>query len=263
MPKYYRLKEKTTVIYDTLIIGSGYTSLGYAIAKGNTIICEEREICDTQFYLSLKQYKTEEYIPNTEMGRNLSDYYTNMRLFREGMQNLNGFECAFCGFALQQNVEILLKCRVINYVTDKNGHYDIRVITGAGMEHIFAKRVIDLRPKERNKQLTILFTTNDEDADIPILESIFPEARVEKAFYESRYAIHIPVMSNADYNTAIMDIYRAWSKVLHNAKIVYIASAFATVSINKGEVPNDSNYLNPIAAFEAGVLLAGSEGRYH
>ena len=254
-------KEIKTLIYDTLIIGSGYTSLGYAIANGNTIICEEREICDTQFYLSLKQYKSEEYISNTKIGRELLDYYTNMGLLQNGMQNLNAFECAFCGFALQHNVQILLKCRVIDYIADQDGYYDVRVINGAGIEHICAKKVLDLRPKGLNKQLTVLFETNCKDADIPMLETIFPGAHIEKAFYESRHAIHIPVEFNADYNTVIMDIYDTWGKALHHAKILYIASAFATISTDKEETPNDSNYLNPIAAFEAGILYADTGRR--
>ena len=33
--------------YDTLLLGSGFFSVGYAAARGGCLIAEEEQICDT------------------------------------------------------------------------------------------------------------------------------------------------------------------------------------------------------------------------
>ena len=123
-------------IYDTLIIGSGYTSLGYAITRKNTIIVEEREMCDTEIGLSLKRYARGGYEAKTELGRELISRFTDLGIFARGMQNAAALECGFADLAIEKGVEILLKCRVISTNRTEDGIFDSRVISGGGIEHI-------------------------------------------------------------------------------------------------------------------------------
>ena len=43
--------------FDTVLIGSGYSSIGYAVGNKKTLIVEEQEIADTHFYLPLRSFR--------------------------------------------------------------------------------------------------------------------------------------------------------------------------------------------------------------
>ena len=92
--------------YDLLIIGSGYTSLGMALARKNVLICEESESCDVGFYSTLKCFTREDYNSKTKIGEDLYTYYKDLGLFSENMQNCTGFECGFCEFALRYSSRV-------------------------------------------------------------------------------------------------------------------------------------------------------------
>ena len=56
-------------IYDALIIGCGYASVGFARKNKNVIICEEHQICDTGFYLPARCYEHFPYRAKTAYKR--------------------------------------------------------------------------------------------------------------------------------------------------------------------------------------------------
>ena len=85
-------------IYDTLIIGSGYTSAGYAASHPGTLICEERQAVDTSFYLPLSGFCHHPYAPRSGEGKKLLEIFESMSLFQGGLQNTNGFEAALCTY---------------------------------------------------------------------------------------------------------------------------------------------------------------------
>ena len=62
-------------VYDTLIIGSGYFSVGYAMKNKNAVIVEDHQICDVNFYLPLKGYKYFPFSPSTTQGKKLLNHY--------------------------------------------------------------------------------------------------------------------------------------------------------------------------------------------
>ena len=111
-------------IYDTLILGSGYFSAGYAIARGHCAILEEHQICDTGFYLPLRSFAHHPYEPVTEPGRHLAAILDELAVFRDGMQNTNALECAFCRFLIEREITPILKCRVIGIRKQADGILD-------------------------------------------------------------------------------------------------------------------------------------------
>ena len=105
-------RRHTMEIYDTLIVGCGYGSVGYALARKNTVICDEHQICDTSFYLPMRTFRYTPYAPKTKEGADLQEFFDSFSLFKESVQNVNGFEYAFCKFISEKDLTILLKCRV-------------------------------------------------------------------------------------------------------------------------------------------------------
>ena len=236
-------------IYDTLIVGCGYSSVGYSTANKNTIICEEHQVCDTNFYLPLNTFSYTPYTPKTTEGKKLQKAFDDLSIFSGEFQNTNGFECAFCNYLVENPTNILLKCRVIK-VEKNNGVYDVTIQTNEGLSHLHTRQIIDCTNASKQKVITVLFTSFDIEATQKALLSAFNGAVIEKAFYENRYAIHISV-GDEDENTAKLYIYNKWCKLDTDSKIIYIAPVFSREE-NTTNILCDANYQNPIEAFEKG-----------
>ena len=240
-------------IYDTLIIGSGYFSVGYAAANPSTVICEEHQICDTGFYLPMRSFRHKPYSPKTEEGARLSDGFQALSLFRESEQNTNGFEFALCQYIAEQKPDLLLKCRVIHVLRRQDAVYDVTVHTNQGLKHLFAKNIWDTTDHSNEKYYTVLFVCKDIQKVKDTLLTAFDGAQIEAAFYEGRYALHMAVR-NTDENRIKLDIYETWRSLDTDAKILYMAPVFyGAPSTNE---MCDSHYENPIEAFEAGYFYA-------
>ena len=240
-------------IYDTLIIGSGYFSAGYASFLQDTIICEEHQICDTSFYLPLKSFAYKPYFPKTEEGTRLFDIYQSLALFKDGEQNTNGFEFAFCKYITENGINILLKCRVIRVKEQENGIFDVTIQTNEGLNHLFAKKIINATNEPKKKYFTVLFICNNIEKEKDKLLSLFSGAQIEPAFYKGRYAIHIPAY-DTDENLIKLEVYKKWKTLSTNAQILYMAPVFYGEA--NADKRFDGNYNNPIEAFESGYLYA-------
>lgn len=246
-------------IYETAIIGSGYTSIGYALSKGNSIIIEQNETADVGFYLCLKNYKHGTYAPTTQTGKSLLSLYQNLNLINEKEQNLSGFECGLCEFVYQNGLEILFKTRVVE-TKKENGVYKLTLITSGGIDYVYAKDVLDLTNVTPDKKsLTILYHTDTPDQTESDLKTAFKGCVVEKAFYNDRFAVIIPVEVNKDFNDAKVEIYGKWKESKINAKILYFAPTFAKIYTTSNNAMQDGYYANPIEAFEYGYNLANSQ----
>lgn len=239
-------------IYDTLIVGCGYGSVGYALANKNTVICEEHQICDTSFYLPMRTFHYTPYAPKTKEGADLQELFDSFSLFKEGVQNANGFEYAFCKFISEKDLTILLKCRVIRMLQKPDGIYDVTVQTNGGLSHLLAKQVLNATDCTEPKQYTVLFVCDCIDPVREQLESCFEGARIEPTAYENRYALHFVVCADTDENRIKLDVYHKWQSHAINAKILYMAPVF--YGNGSGGELCDGRFDNPIEAFEAGYL---------
>lgn len=243
-------------IYDTLIIGSGYTSAGYSASHPKTIICEEREALDTSFYLPLSGFCYHPYAPSSKDGARLFEIFNSLSLFEGDTQNINGFESAFCTYLSERELPVLLKCRVVSREVRDDGIIDATVQTNEGLTHIFTKKIIDARCKSEDKTLTVLFVADDATAARCELPRAFEGATVEPAFYKGRYALRVPVFG-MDENTVKPYIYKKWQSLTSGAKLLFIAPAFRLSG--DGNPMCDESYNNPIEAFEAGFFFEGGD----
>ena len=243
-------------IYDTLIIGSGYTSAGYSASHPKTIICEEREALDTSFYLPLSGFRYYPYAPKSNEGKRLLEIFNSLSLFEGDAQNTNGFEAAFCTYLSERELPVLLKCRVVSQRMCDDGIIDATVQTNEGLTHISTRKIIDARCKGDKKTLTVLFVAGDVESARRELLRAFEGASVEPAFYEGRYALRIPVCG-MDENTVKPFIYKKWKTLTSGAKILFIAPAFSL--LGDGNPMADESYNNPIEAFEAGFFFEGGD----
>ena len=243
-------------IYDTLIIGSGYTSAGYAASHPKALICEERQAADTSFYLPLSGFRHYPYAPRSGEGKRLLEIFESMSLFKGGLQNTNAFESALCTYLAECDLPILLKCRLVSSIVREDGIIDATVQTNEGLTHVFARRIIDTRCETSQKTLTVLFVTDNIDFSGEELIATFEGASIEPAFYDGRYALRIPVCG-MDENTVKPFIYKKWQTLTSNAKILFIAPVFAFSG--DGNPMADESYKNPIEAFEAGFFFKGGE----
>ena len=244
-------------IYDTLIIGCGYASVGYAKANPNTVICEEHQICDTGFYLPLRSFAYSHYSPKSEAGVRLKAVFDELSLFKNSSQNTNGFESAICKYLVANPSDILLKCRVIGYKLNSDGIIDATVLTNEGLSHVFTRKILNSVSSVPQNRLTVLFTTDDIEAEKEFLLSSFEDATIEPAFYEGRYALHLKC-NKADENAVKLWIYHRWCEIKTSAKILYIAPIFYGDKVPSNPLC-DTNYQNPVEAFEAGYFCAREE----
>ena len=240
--------------FDAVIIGSGYTSLGFALAQKRLLICEESESCDVEFCSALKSFKKVSYEPKTQYGKELLAHYEELGLFSEDQQNCSIFECGFCGFAMDKPVEFLLKCRVLQVCDCEEGKL-VTLLTNSGLEQVCTNLVVSAKAPVKEKVFSLLFSVNDPQADLSQVQQIFPEGMVEPAFYENRGALHIPVTADADYNRVLEEVFDRWNRHAPAARIILLASRFGAVAAENTEMPMDASFDNPIAAFEAGYLF--------
>lgn len=245
-------------LYNTLIIGSGYSSLGYAMASPETVICEEHQICDTGFYLPLRSFRYKHYSPKTEEGSELLGIFNTLSLFSANEQNTNGFEFAICKYIVRKQLDVLLKCRVVSIVPQPDLTYDVCVQTNEGLTHLFAKKILDTSNWSDEKYYTVLFVCDDVEKVKEKLLSAFSGAQIESAFYSGRYALHIPAYGT-DVNHIKLEIYEKWRSLGIDAKILYMAPVFYGVA--NADKLCDCNYDNPIEAFEAGYFYAKENDR--
>jgi len=237
---------------DTLIIGSGYTSLGYAFSRPDTLIVEERELCDVSFCFAQRGYGAVD-VQESGLASELYGYYRERGLVRDGLLNVGALEMGMCAFMQERGIKALLKCRVISVRALEDGCFEARVISGGGLEHIRARRVLDMRSRGERATLTLLFTA-DDTAAVSAVSSAFPEGTVTPAFYEGRYALTLPVCG--EYNEEKRRITDRWRAAEHEARLLYIAPALAVRSESSNGVPCDSGFDSPFDAFAAGAKYA-------
>lgn len=232
---------------DTLIIGSGYSSAGFAAAEKSCIIAEETEMCDKHFYLPLQCFEYKNFVPSEDLSSELYCTFEKLGLFKNSMQNVNAFECAFCTFLKKIKINILLKSRVVS-IDRKDGKYLVGLYTNSGFERICADRLFDNRTKSTAPlYLTVIYQSENSNVQ-SALQGIFPGSLTQKAFYDKRYALYIPYDKQTDLNYFKLSLYTKWKESRIGAKIL----CFAPMAGALGE----AGFTNPVEAFETGIKLA-------
>ena len=237
--------------FDTVIIGSGYTALGYVAAHPNTLIIEERELADAFFGAPLRTHTLSDYTPKSEECRALIERYRELGILRDGQLNAPALECGFADHAIRNGVRIYLKTRVISTEENESG-FAVRTVSNSGILTFHAGRLIDLRPSGR-RELTFLFTASD-DRVLADTAALFSEGSVENAFYPGRYALHMPVPEGREPRDVKRLVYDRWQKGERNAKLLYTAPYAAVIS-DISSAPTDGCAKSPFEAFDLGLSL--------
>ena len=233
--------------FDTVLIGSGYSSIGYAAGNGSTLIVEEQEIVDTHFYLPLRSYRYSPHKPLTREGAALDGVFRSLGLFCGDMQNTNGFEPALCRYLDEHPVPILLKSRVVE-VEESDKGYTLTLSTNEGLLRVSCNRMYDTRTAGAKSLTVLLSAENRADAENAATATGW---ELEDAFHPGWYALHIPD-PGLDENRVKLMVHEVLS-ALPGIRILAIAPVYARKSENV--LLSDDSYGNPIAAFEAGYLL--------
>lgn len=242
--------------YKTLIIGSSFSSIGYAVSKKDTLIVEQTEMLDTLFYLPMRGFSYCAYSAKTDAGAELESIFRERGIISGEGQNVNAFEIGLCHFVKNHSVSIYLKCRVVESKWD-NGCYSVTLLHNGGIEIISAEKIIDTRPKEGlERRLAVIFDCPSKDFSQDEIEAAFTNSEVITAFYKNRYVLYAKTSSD-DINDSKCEIYKHWKK-LNGYRILYIAPTFYYPD---AEFPIlcDGKFENPIEAFEDGIRLAEEE----
>lgn len=246
-------------IYDTVIVGSGYAPLGYAMTRPDCLIVEERESCDNSLSLPLRSFKKDAYKPTTPTGSRLEKTLLDLGLIFGGMMNASGLECGLCEQILDADAEVLLRTRVIS--TERKGDlYRLRIINGSGITSIMTRQILDTGAPIGRFSLTALFTSDTPERDIPTILAAFPDSVCEPAFYRDRYAIHIPARSDTDPHALRAELYRTWCATDHSARLIYVAPVLAKEARIGANPLCDACYTDPVAAIDAGAKFAECGG---
>ena len=233
--------------FDTVLIGSGYSSIGYATANGRTLIVEEQEIADTHFYLPLRSYRYTPYRPKTREGCELDGIFRELSLFTDEGQNVNGFEPALCRYLEKHPLPMLLKCRVIETEKADVG-YVLTLSTNEGLLQVSCSRVYDTRNTEKRSLTVLLIAKNPDDA---ARAADLTGWELQDAFHPNWYALYVPYAGQNE-NDVKITIHNQLAKI-DGVRLLSIAPIYAgkrtTILLS------DDSYDNPIAAFEAGYFL--------
>ena len=239
--------------YKTLIIGSSFSSVGYAAASEDVLITEQTEMLDTSFYLQQRGFGQYSYVPSTDEGRELLELFRERGIITDRGQNVSAFEIGICRFAEKKDLNIYLKCRVADCRSEKGG-FVVTLLHNGGLEEVFAERIIDTRQtNEANRYLAVIFDAPETKIDEARILSVFPKSFVKNAFYEGRYVIYVSV-SHSDINDAKAEICGAW-QALDGYRILYLAPSFYCSDCVFPRLC-DGRYDNPIEAFESGIRAA-------
>ncbi len=247
-------------VYENVVIGCGYTSIGFAIANKSTLVLEKRQSADTNFYLPLKTFKKVDFTPKTECAKQLNELFENKNLYKDGIQNTNALESVFCEFILSKNINVLFKSTVISVAKNKN-LFEVTYSSVNGLSKVLAKNVLDMRKGTADEKfLTVLIYSPQTLDDTTIFEKQFNNCKIEKAFMQDGYAMHFNVDLNKSHIDAKEEFLDKWKTLQTDCKILYIAPKFYYIYSQKALPPKDAYFDSPIQALEQGYLYTLTKG---
>ena len=230
---------------DLLILGGGHVALGLAMARRDCLICEESEYIDAGFSLTLKGFSRGKCVSLSPLALELQDLYQQLGLMNDSRFYCNALEIGAGRFALENQIPVLLKSRVVKLSEEADGVI-ATLITNSGLETVKARYVADTRPKGEAVALSALFAYTDVKS-IQRVQAAFPEGCVEQSYCSQWGALHMPVATGTDYNQALEQMYDSWNLT---EKLALIAPRLTYASAQS--TPCDMAFADPIAAFEAG-----------
>lgn len=185
--------------YQTIILGSGYFSFGYAATHEDVLIVEATQLADPHCYGTLDGFAWNGKMPDAKGARGLYDALVGDGVVMDGRISVNELESAFCRFLAADMPEILLGT-FCTHVDKTEGGYDLTLCNNEGLSHVFAKNVIDTRIGQGNRLGVLVYLAAGKEPCISSVDGV--TVAVEPAFYNDHRLITLTFKGEVDENRA-------------------------------------------------------------
>ena len=191
--------------YNTVLLGSGYFSIGYALSCPNTLIIERSQILDPNFGGTLSGFSLRS--ENNDSSANASPlitHYAENGFLSDGAIHINLSEIALSSFVTDKGLNVLLGVETIGVERNEDG-FTVTYQTSNGNVSVEADRVIDTRDNGRKNVLNVLCKYTDEGV------TEFPEFRGftvsnTPAFYNDETVLRFRLPDGIEYNRAKAEV---------------------------------------------------------
>ena len=249
-----RLEQGDDTMYETVILGCGYFSLGYAYSHDDTLIIEETQLADPHYFGTLEGFGTTCVKPTSVGGAALFDAFGSDGVLANGKLAVNELEPALCRFVKGFEPEILLGSFCTDIKKTLRG-YDITFCNNEGLGVVSAKRVIDTRQRGGNRMNLLLAVDESKRLNLE---------NVSNAFYDNQKVWSVELDGTNDINEAKSRIIELYGDSLREAGARIITTSYRMFG-EKGVEPytdeteilkvNEIVWNDPFEAFEKGELL--------
>lgn len=178
--------------FQTVILGSGYFSLGYASTHENTLIIEDTQLFDPHFCGTLSGFNMKTKRPASKGAVALYDAFVADEAVGDAGLAVNELEPALCRFALGNMPNVLLGSFCTDVKKTAEG-YEVTFCNNNGISRVLARRVIDTRIAYGNKMNLLIAV---KDGAEPRLSCVKP------AFYADQRVIELEFDGAPDVNEA-------------------------------------------------------------
>ena len=262
-------------VYDTIVFGSGFVSLGYAATHENTLIIERTELIEKDFSAALnpgKNWDTKAKNKETDM---LIKNLTDAGLIENDKADVVTFPPFICDYVKKNDFKILLLTEVLS-IEKKGDLFAVSVYNNEGIDTLFAKKILDTTAEGiysdgvdiLKKSLNVLSFNQREDFEILAKKAFGEHTEVVEGKRENERFVRVPLGTNEDIIAARDKINKGWLDFLagEESKIAMIAFAFE-YNCNQTYKKIDENWYrlvscnfdNGIIAFDAGVDFSFEE----
>lgn len=247
--------------YDTIILGSSYFGIGFAVSSGTCLIAERSQLADPNFFGTLNGFSVE-YSDNWENEtKELFDFYKVHGCISENKFDPLLSEVLLCSFMRQKSIDPLFGTDAFD-ICKENDHYNLTLINNGGHEHISAKRIIDTRPMDEKRNLNILCKGSFEKKDLH--ESSEFDIEISEAFEKDEKILTFAFKKTENTNTAkakaIEFLYENFkgkdAKIIEEAYLMYGDTALPVWAENEIIGVRVLSFKSAFDAFDAGVKFA-------
>ncbi len=255
-------------IYDTIIFGCSYISIGFASANKNTLIIEETELVDHSFFGALNVGKNWDYIPETNEGKHFKKALEGFDIINGKLASINELSPVVFDYIKRTKLNILFLTNTVS-IDKKEAFYEIVIFNNSGLSTLKAKNIIDTTPlgffkKTSNilsKNINLLSYNNSSEFDAMIVKAFGKDAEVIAGNRHNERFVKIPLKIEANMTDARKVINDGWKiHLAEKCKIAMIAFDFhyeyektvCTISHDFLKL-TDSNFENAVQAFDFGA----------
>ncbi|MBQ9116298.1 MAG: hypothetical protein IJY04_04695 [Clostridia bacterium] len=184
--------------YDTVILGSGFFSFGYALNSESCLIVERTQLADPNFSGTFNGF----HAANGESSP-LFDFFTENGLIKGTSVNAPLAESALCAYTVPYKPEILLGTDCVS-VSQNGLRYDITLFNSEGFSTVSAKHVINARPPSDRRSLNLLCRGVANIQALPYSDKF--SLSVSPAFYPEESILTFRFNSETDVNSAKREV---------------------------------------------------------